>query len=179
MTPTTRLGCACGQVALQTQGRPIVSVECCCASCREAGARIQALAGAPACATSAGATPFVLYRKDRVRLLEGADRLKAFRLKPASPTRRVVAACCNTPVFLEFDKGHWLSLYGCLWPEPTRPAAEMRTMTGDLPADARPSDEIPGGRGASVAFFARLLGAWIAMGLRTPKIDFVKGELDA
>ncbi len=178
MTRTTRLGCRCGQVHLEVEGAPIVSVECHCTSCRTAGARMQALPAAPSFLTADGATRFVLYRKDRVHLREGAGHLKELRLTPAAKTRRVVATCCHTPVFLEFENGHWLSLYGCLWPAGALPPLEMRTMTVDRPAGAALPDDVPNGKRQPVAFFARLLGAWVAMRFRSPKITFVKGELD-
>jgi hypothetical protein len=127
--------------------------------------------------TASGTTPFVLYRKDRVRFLKGADRLREFRLSPDAPTRRVIATCCNTPVFLEFQKGHWLSLYGGLWPAGTRPALEMRTMTSDLPAGTELPDDVPNGKRQSARFFAKLLGAWVAMGFRSPKVPEVSGEI--
>jgi len=138
---------------------------------------MQTLPAAPPFLEANGATRFVLYRKDRVRSLKGADILKEFRLTPEAKTRRVVATCCNTPVFLEFLNGHWLSLYGCLWPAGAMPPLEMRTMTGDLPAGSALPDDVPNGQRHSVSFFVKLLGAWIAMGFRSPEIAFVNGEL--
>ena len=160
------------------EGNPIVTVECCCNSCRAAGARFQALPSAPSILSPNGGTRFVLYRKDRIRFVQGSANLKEFRLKPESKTRRVVAICCNTPVFAEFQNGHWLSLYGCLWPAGTLPALEMRTMTMDLPAGTALPDDVPNARRQSVSFFVKLLSAWIAMGFRSPKIA-VNGELRA
>jgi hypothetical protein len=128
---------------------------------------------------ASGATRFVLYRKDRVHLRSGAGRLKELRLTPAAKTRRVVATCCQTPVFLEFENGHWLSLYGRLWPAGTLPRLEMRTMTADLPAGAALPDDVPNGKRQPISFFVKLLRAWIAMGFRSPKIAFVEGRLDA
>ena len=122
-------------------------------------------------------TRFVLYRKDRVRFLKGTDLLREFRLTPETKTRRVVATCCNTPVFLEFQNGHWLSLYGGLWPAGTLPPLQLRTMTSDLPAGTVLPDDVPNMKQQSGAFFVKLLGAWIAMGFRSPKLAFVKGEL--
>ncbi|MFP2904895.1 hypothetical protein ACLESD_07540 [Pyxidicoccus sp. 3LFB2] len=119
----------------------------------------------------------MLYRKDRIRFLKGTDHLKQFRLSPKAPTRRVVATCCNTPVFLEFNNAHWLSLYSCLWPEGAQPPLELRTMTSDLPAGTALPTDVPIGKRQTVSFFARLLGAWIAMGFRSPKIAVVNGEL--
>ncbi|WP_129791953.1 GFA family protein [Sphingosinicella sp. CPCC 101087] len=178
MTHTTQLGCACGQVRMEAERTPIVTAECHCDSCRAAGERLQRLPAAPPVLGENGGTHFVLYRKDRVRFVEGLDRLREFRLKPDAKTRRVVAACCNTPVFLEFQGGHWLSLYGGLWPESERPAIELRTMTSDL-ADPSSLPDVPNGKRQSLSFFAKLLGAWIAMGFRSPKIAFVDGEIDA
>ena len=126
-----------------------------------------------------GGTRFVLYRKDRVRFIAGAGRLREFRLTPASTTRRIVARCCSTPMFLEFQNGHWLSLYGCLWPEGTLPPLDLRTMTGDLPDRSRLPGDIRNSRWQSAAFFAKLFGAWVAMGFRSPRITEVDGEIDA
>lgn len=179
MTQTPRLGCTCGQVHLQVVGAPILSAGCCCNSCRTAGARLQRLPSAPQLLDAHGATRFVLYRKDRIRFLEGGALLKELRLTPEAKTRRVVATCCNTPVFLEFESGHWLSLYGCLWPEGALPPLEMRTMTEDLPAGSALPDDVPNARRQSVSFFVKLLGAWIAMGFRSPKITCVSGVLQA
>ena len=89
-----------------------------------------------------------------------------------------MASCCDTPLFLEFKGGHWLSLYGALWPDATRPRAELRTMTRDLPDRASLPDDVPNCSTQSFGFYGRLFGAWVAMGLRSPTID-VEGELDA
>lgn len=178
MTATTELACTCGDVRIEADGSHIMSAECCCNSCREAGARIAALPGAMPVVDDKGATRFEIYRKDRVRFVSGVEQLKEFRLTPKSKTRRVVAACCNTPLFLEFQSGHWLSIYGGVWPKNTLPPLEMRTMAMDLPDPAALPDDVPNARRQSAAFMAKLLGAWIAMGFRSPKIE-INGELNA
>lgn len=89
-----------------------------------------------------------------------------------------MASCCNTPVFLEFKGGHWLSLYGGLWAWGTLPALDVRTMTMDLPAGTVLPDDAPNARRQSLPFMARLLTSWIAMGFKVPKIN-VDGELHA
>lgn len=178
MVGTDEIGCRCGQVRLQVSGAPIISAECCCSSCRQAGTRLQHLAGAPSILGPHGTTRFVLYRKDRVRFRAGLDTLCEFRLSPEAGTRRVVASCCNTPVFLDFRGGHWLSLYGGLWPAGTLPPLELRTMTSDLPDPAMLPADVPNRRHQSLGFFAKLLGAWIAMGFRSPYLA-VSGKLEA
>ena len=117
------------------------------------------------------ATPCAEYRKDRVRIVSGPEYLAEFRLQPGSASRRVIATCCNTPMFLEMKGAHWLSLYLHLWPAEVRPKAELRTMTGDLPDVSGLPQDIPNLRTHSVSFYARLLAAWIAMGFRNPKFD--------
>jgi len=178
MSRTTALSCACGQFRLEVEGAPIVNAECCCNSCRAAGARFQALPSAPTILLPSGATRFVLQRKDRLRFVRGSENLREFRLTPESKTRRVVAGCCNTPVFAEFQGGHWLSLYGCLWPAGTLPALDLRTMTMDLPAGTVLPADVPNAARHTVSFYLKLLGAWVAMGFRSPKIA-VDGELRA
>jgi hypothetical protein len=112
----------------------------------------------------------VLQRKDRLSFLQGTEHLREHRLSPKAPTRRVLATCCNTPVFLEFERGHWLSLYRRLWPEQTRPPIEMRTMTSDRTDPSSLPNDVPNAKRQTFKFFAKLLGAWIAMGLKAPEV---------
>ena len=179
MTQITQLACACGQVHIEVDGAPIVSTECHCNSCRAAGARLQALPAAPPFLEPIGGTRSVLYRKDRIHFVKGAEFLKEFRLTAKAKTRRVVATCCNTPVFMEFPNGHWLDLYGCLWPEGTMPPLDLRTMTSDLPDRSVLADDVPNAKRQSISFYAKLLGAWLAMGFKSLKITVVKGEIYA
>ena len=165
----TDLSCRCGACRLSLTGPPMVSVACCCTSCRTAAPAL----GAPEAVSvtdAHGATPFVLYRKDRVRIVAGREHLREMRVTPASGTRRIVAACCRTPMFLEFEKGHWLSLYATLWPEGTAPAPTVRTMTGDLPDRAHLPDDIPNPATHGWRFYATLLRAWAGMGFRAPAL---------
>ncbi|MDP2732120.1 MAG: hypothetical protein Q8O63_03265, partial [Hoeflea sp.] len=81
------------------------------------------------------------------------------------------------PVFLEFTSGHWLSLYAQLWPDGKLPRLEMRTMTGDLDDPSALPDDVPNLKQHSLTFYARVLGAWIRMGFRSPKFS-VEGELN-
>ncbi|RYF97718.1 MAG: hypothetical protein EON94_14450 [Caulobacteraceae bacterium] len=179
MTRIRQLACACGQVRLEAYGAAIISTECHCDSCRAAAARVQGLPGAPPFQESNGGTRTVLYRKDRIHFVSGGEVLKTLRLTPAARTRRVVATCCNTPVFMEFANGHWLDLYGCLWPEGKLPPLDLRTMTGDLADASYLPDDVPNARRQSVLFFAKLMGAWIAMGFRSPKITLAEGSIHA
>ncbi len=175
----TPLTCRCGTLRLAVHGQPIIAAECHCDSCREAARRLDGLPGAPDVRAANGGVPYVLYRKDRVHFLAGAERLQEFRLTPASKTRRVVAGCCATPIFTEFESGHWLSLFSSLWPGETRPAPEIRTMTGDRPAGTVLDASVPNARRHTASFMLRLLTAWVAMGFRVPKVVVAGGTLDA
>jgi hypothetical protein len=176
MPQITELQCACGQVGFTVDRKPMLSVECCCTSCRTAGGVLEKLPGAPRIVGRNGATHLVLYRKDRVHFTKGAELLKEYRLTPGSATRRIVAVCCNTPIGLDFTKGHWLSLYSCLWSARTLPPIQMRTMTSDALEGSILSDDVPNHKHYAISFIARLLSAWIVMGFKIPKM-VVNGTL--
>lgn len=178
MNESVTIGCRCGATRLEVSGRPILVSECLCDSCRAAAWRLAALPGARNILTSYGATPAAEYRKDRVLFQSGAEQLREFRLTPEAGSRRVIAACCNTPLFLEMKGGHWLSVYLHLWPEAQRPKPELRTMVGDLPDPSVLPDNIPNLKTHTIGFYAKLFGAWIAMGFRNPRIE-VAGPIDA
>jgi len=177
MSSSQAVACKCGQVRLQVDGPHIASVECLCSSCRKAGATLGELPGAPKILNEYGATRFVVQRKDRVRFLSGTEHLKEYRLSPDAGTRRVVATCCNSAILLDLKGGHWFSLYGAVWPEGTLPPLELRTMTGDLDDPGKLPNDVPNLKQHSLGFYGRLLGAWIAMGFRNPKLT-VGGTLD-
>lgn len=172
------IACSCGEVVMEAAGEPIMTVACYCDSCQEAGQRFRALPGAGQIVGPDGGTGFVMFRKDRLRCLGGADRLAEYRLTPDSKTRRVIATCCSAPMFLEFQGGHWLSVYAERLPPAERPALELRTMTKYRPAGVTFDDGVPSPSTHSVAFMWRLLSAWLAMGFRAPRIDYVERKLE-
>jgi len=165
--------CGCGKVKLEVVGRPILTASCYCASCQEAGRRFEQLASARPVLNPDGGTDYVLYRKDRVRCVTGQEHLEEHRLKPESPTRRVIATCCNSAVFADFTKGHWLSLYRNRLPN-AAPPVEMRVMTRDRRDGVALADDLPNYDRISVTFMLKLIAAWIAMGLRRPDITWGK-----
>lgn len=164
-----KASCRCGRVSVPVTGRPILHTICYCDSCRTAGLGFAQAPGAPAVVDDDGGTDLLLYRKDRIGRFSGGDLLREHRLTPTSPTRRVVATCCDTPMFLDFTKGHWLSFYtGRLSGE--TPPLDMRVMTADRPGGAPLPDDVPNLATHSARFMVRLLVAWVAMGFRRPKV---------
>jgi hypothetical protein len=178
MPQTIPLTCACGAVQMQAQNAPILSVECLCTSCRKAADILETLPGAPPLRAPSGGTRMEMYRKDRVTCTKGAAHLREYRLNDTTKSRRVVATCCNTPMFLDFTQGHWIDLYGHLWPAGTLPPLQMRTMTSDLDDPGTLPQDVPNLKTHSPRFFIRLISAWAAMLFRTPKLTYVQGSLD-
>lgn len=164
----TELTCRCGKTALALRGTPILTATCHCTSCRQAAAELAALPGASPVTDANGGTPFVLWRKDRAQVVRGGDTLRAHLLREGG-SRRVVATCCNAPMYLEFKGGHWRSLYAARFDAP--PPVEMRTMLMDALPGSVPDDGIPGARRQSARFMLRLLGAWAATGFRFFRMD--------
>jgi hypothetical protein len=147
----------------------MMTVICHCTSCRTAGQAFDAQSPVGPIVDAAGGTPVVLWRKDQVRCVRGTALLAAHRLRPDSPTRRMVASCCGTPMFGDFTKGFWVSMYRGRVPD--GPSPSMRVMTRDAPAGmAFPDDGMPRYKGRPAKFLIRLLKIWIAMGFRTPSV---------
>lgn len=172
--PRLTASCRCGGVVLELAGAPIAHAACYCASCQAAGRQIEQRPQAPPVLGADGGTDVIVYRKDRVRCVRGGERMDPVRLKPESPTRRMVARCCNSAMFLDFTKGHWLTVYRARLPDDVRPL-EMRVMTADRPEGVVLPDDLPNYPGHAGRFMWKLLTAWAAMGFRTPKVAGVPG----
>ncbi|HKT54896.1 MAG TPA: hypothetical protein VJP88_10630 [Caulobacteraceae bacterium] len=161
--------CTCGQVAFETIGAPILSAVCYCESCREAARRFEHAPGAPPVLNPSGGVDYCLFRKDRVTLARGADHLSEHRLTAASPTRRLVARCCNTPMFADFTRGHWLTLYRDRLGADA-PAPEIGVMGKDRPVGyPSPAQGVTVYPHYPARFMVKLVAAWAAMGFRKPK----------
>lgn len=167
--------CRCGKVTFEAADPPILTVLCYCTSCQEAGRRFEQLPLAPRVLDPDGGTGYIMYRKDRVRCVQGQEYLEEHQLKPGSPTRRVVATCCNSAMVAEFTKGHWLSMYRNRFAE-SAPPLEMRVMTKDRRAGVEFADQIPSYRTHSGRFMVKLVAAWIAMGFRTPQMNWGRAK---
>lgn len=159
------LRCSCGSVELEAIGDPIVSAVCYCESCQAGSRQIEALPnGRPVC-DSDGGTAFVLYRKDRVEYPKGSQLLQGYKLRDESTTNRVVATCCDSPMYLHFEKGHWFSIYRTAL-QGDLPPLEMRVQTKSKPAGANLPNDVPIYSSHSPKFMAKLFTAWIVMLLR-------------
>lgn len=163
--------CRCRQVKVGLRGPPIVRIACYCTSCQTAGHAFAREFGPPPVVADDGGTDVVLYRKDRVALISGGGLLRERRLSAESPTRRMIATCCGTPLVMDFTKGHWLSFYRAGLPEDSS-ALEMRVMTQDKPAAVTLPNDVPLHATRSARLMWRLVFAWAAMGFRKPKLPW-------
>ena len=159
--PVTHARCACGQVELEARGAPIIAAVCYCDDCQAGGRQIEALSHAPAVLDADSGARYILYRKDRLRTVKGLERLRPYKLKPASPTTRYVASCCNSAMYLDFAPGHWFSAYWARFEEPL-PPIEMRLQARYRPGGAAPATDAPTYRTIPLRFMSRLMGAWFA-----------------
>jgi hypothetical protein len=155
--------CACGAVKLATNGDPIVTLSCYCGDCQEGGRRMEALPGAAPIRDRDGGTAYVIFRKDRMRCIAGAECLEARKIRERSPTNRVVATCCNSAMYLNFDDGkHWVDIYRPRI-EGGLPPIQMRVCTKFIAEGVPLSSDVPNCSGYPVTFLMKLVSAKVGM----------------
>ena len=139
-THLTRATCSCGDVTIELHGSHIYCAACHCDDCQEAANELEKLPAPSPVMDPYGGTHYILHRKDRSAVLGG--ELRPHKLRGESPTSRMVADCCKTPMFLAFDNSqHWISVYRSRVRDGA-PALQSRIATKfclraeDLPADA-------------------------------------------
>jgi hypothetical protein len=154
--------CSCGRVRCEGVGSPIISAVCYCSDCQAGGHQIEALHGAAHVLDLDGGTSYLTYRDDRFACVDGAERLVGYTLKEDTPTRRFVASCCNTGMYLKFGRGHWTSAYRLRFLGPLLPI-EMRTNVARRQSDLPLPQDAPAYRSFPFKLFRRLLAARLAM----------------
>jgi hypothetical protein len=162
----TIIRCSCWNVEVKLIGPPIACAACYCQDC-DAGARqIEVLPNAAPVRDTDSATSCVLYRKDRVKCSNGAQVLQGRKIKEKSVTNRVVATCCNTAMFVDFDRGpHWVSVYRARL-ERDAPALQMRINTKFRRANNHLPNDVPSHPTFPLSLAAKLIASRIAMLLR-------------
>lgn len=163
-TRTRTVACRCAAVQIELTGSPFLVNICHCDDCQRGSAQLEQLPGAPKILDSYGGSPYALYRKDRVRLVCGREYLSEQRIEGEQNTRRVVASCCNSPLFLDFEPGHWVDIYRQRFDAPV-PPARMRIQTRFLPSGPLPDDGLPLHRGFPFGMVVKLLATRLAMGV--------------
>lgn len=169
-SPRRTIACKCGSVKVELVGSPIMVNVCHCVGCQRGSAQLEGLPGASKVLDAYGGTPYVLWRKDRIRLLQGRELLRDLRREGEKDTRRVVASCCNSPVLLDFEPGHWVSIYQQRFDAPV-PQARMRIQTRSMQPGNLPNDRLPLHQGYPFGMMVKLLASRIAMGVRGIRSD--------
>jgi hypothetical protein len=127
------------------------------------GRQIEALPNAPSVKEQDGGTAYLLFRRDRVRCIKGGSLLRNMKIAEDSPTNRVVAACCNSAMYIGFDEGpFWNSIYRGRFTTPV-PDVEMRVQTKSKPAAAEMDSSVPSYTAIPIKLGFRLTAAWIRM----------------
>ncbi len=163
MRTTATVTCTCGQVTVNAVGAPIASVVCYCDDCQEGARQLQSLPNAVAVQDPDGGTGYLVYRKDRVTCLQGSALLSHHKIRGDSATNRVVASCCNSAMFLNFeDARHWVDLYrsrchGDVPPVQMRVGTKFKLQGITLPTD------VPHYSRFAPSFLLKLLLARVAM----------------
>ena len=113
-----------------------------------------------------GGTAYVVYRRDRVACVRGADLLQRLKLKANSATTRVVATCCNSAMAMTFDdRRHWVPMYRARF-QADAPPLQMRVATKFKPAGVELPTDVPSYPRFPPSFIGQLLAARLAMFLR-------------
>lgn len=155
--------CACGSVELEAFGAPVACIVCYCDDCQQGSREIEALPGAGPVQDPDNGTAYVIYRKDRVKCPKGSSLLKRYKIREKSATNRVVATCCNSAMYIDYDDGkHWVDVYRSRFGGHV-PPLQMRIYTKFKSGnDAMPSD-VPTYPALSLKFIAKLMAARAAM----------------
>lgn len=162
---THLLRCQCGAVECVGQGAPIGTAVCYCDDCQAAGREIEALLGATSVLDPDGGTALTLFRANRFSATFGAEKLVPHKLRPDSVTNRMIASCCNSAMYLSFEKGpHWVSALRNRFVG-TKPPIEYRHMTKYRTSPLPYPDELKTYPKFPVRFLALVLRDWVAMKL--------------
>jgi hypothetical protein len=155
--------CSCGGVEVEATGPPIGCFVCYCDDCQEGSRRAEALPNATPVREPDGGTAYVLYRKDRVTVTSGNERLEDHKIRVNSATNRTIASCCHSAMLMRFDDArHWVPIYRAGF-QGDVPPVEMRICTKFRSADVHLPDDVPNHKGFPFGFLAKLLAARLAM----------------
>jgi len=104
------------------------------------------------------------YRDDAVRCVQGGELLHGVKLRDDAPTTRFIANCCQSPMYLKYAPGWWVSMYRDRFGDDAVPI-QFRSQTQHAPS-AVPQD-VPVYRNFPPALFLRVLRARLGMLFKT------------
>ena len=155
--------CRCGAVEIGAWSNPLVVAACYCDDCQAASGRLAASANGAPVASADGGTEFMVFRRDRIACTRGAENLQSMKLTAATKTWRMIARCCETPMYIAFDdKRPRVSALRAGFGAGA-PAVEMRICTRFRRPENKPEDGLPEHPGYPAAMILRILAAWPGM----------------
>jgi hypothetical protein len=157
--------CKCGQVKFEAAGKPILAAVCYCKDCQAGGKLIEALDGAHPVLESDGGASYLMFRDDRFECVSGEHLLVGYKLKDRTPTKRFVASCCNSAMYLKFKPGHWASTYRNRFDEADSPPVALRINTRSRRSDIELTKEIPSFQKIPLRLFVRMFFSRLGMAL--------------
>ena len=94
---------------------------------------------------------------------KGPELLKSYKLKDTSITNSMVATCCNSAVFVNFDRGpHWVSAYRARF-RGELPPLQFRMCTKFKPEGVVLPNDVPSSRGYPAGLIVKLVASRVAM----------------
>lgn len=157
--PTYVAHCRCGAVEIGAWSKPIVVSACYCEDCQTADRRLAASSNLAPAVSADGGTEFMLFRRGSIACMRGADRLQPMRLTDTTKTRRMIAGCCVTPMYMAFDdKRPWVSAFRASFGADA-PPVEMRICTRFRRSEQKAEDGVLSHPGYPPAMRFRLLAA--------------------
>jgi len=103
--------CDCGQVRFEASANPACNVTCYCEDCQSAAKTLVKERGCENLLEADGGTSFSIFLEKDWTCVAGAERIEGHKLKADSPTTRYVSSCCQTPLYLKFGPGFWISSF--------------------------------------------------------------------
>lgn len=155
-TITRTATCECGSVIFEARGEPFVCAVCYCTDCQVAGEKIEMNYTSARILDPDGGTAYATFRQDQWICKQGENKLEAIKLRPKSPTTRYVAVCCNTPIFLIYSRGFWVSVYRSGLTPPL-PPLEWRNQTRARTSGLPYPDDLPRYKGFPARLYARMI----------------------
>ena len=160
---TRTSSCQCGKVRMEAIGEPILAAVCYCDDCQAGARKIEALPDAPKVLDEDCGSSYMIYRDDRISVVAGEELLEAHKLKDKTPTRRWVATCCNSAIYLKYKPGHWVSSFRNRYEGDDLPPVTMRTNTRFRESDLPYPDAAPTYRGFPMSLIWKVVVARFAM----------------
>ncbi len=150
--------CKCGSVVFEAVGEPIVSAVCYCVDCQAASDKIKSIYANAVVAETDGGTAYSTFKDEQWHCVKGGELLTGIKLREGSPTTRFIATCCQSPLYLKYKYGFWISTYRQQFRD-ALPDLEWRNKISSRQSYLPFPDDIQRFKGFPIRLFGRLIKA--------------------